>query len=125
MVNKQFINSCSRELSIYQMKQKPQSLRELTAIAEQSLTSHNSYQVVILMLRRLRLCFKTKSEECGGFFVAGGIKCYNSGKLGHRTSECFLHGNIRLEKSICNASVHFTFQNTETPSFENLLQFVL
>ena len=41
MVKEQFVNSCSKELSVHLMERKPQSLREFAAIAEQYLTAHN------------------------------------------------------------------------------------
>ena len=91
MVKKQFINSCSKELSVHLMERKSQSLRELAAIAEQYLTAHN---------KKLSSRDFNAKKSIGTPSPEGKIpnvspttteskKCFSCGKVGHRASECF------------------------------------
>ena len=103
MVKEQFANSCSKELSVHLMKRKPQSLRELAAIAEQYLTAHNKK----LSSRDFNANAKKNAPRSEGKIsdisptTTGSIKCFNCGKVGHRASECFSKVQERNSKRYC------------------------
>ena len=101
VLNEQFINSCSRELSVHLMEKQLQSLKKLTAIAKQYLTAHH---------KKLTSCdFNSKKYACASrsevknvacesemFFAkvkkeasatARGLRWFNCGRLEHRESE--------------------------------------
>ena len=94
MVKEQFMNSCSKELPVHLMErnpQRPQSLRELAAIAEQYLTAHNKK----LSNRDFNSKKNVSAPRPEGKILdvfpstTGDIKCFSSGRLGHKARECF------------------------------------
>ena len=103
MVKEQFVNSCSKKLSVHLMKRKPQSLRELAAIAEQYLTAHNKK----LSSRDFSAKKTVGAPRPEGKIpdisptTTGSIKCFDCGKIGHRASECFSKVQERNPKRYC------------------------
>ena len=104
MIKEQFINSCSKELSVHLMERKLKSLRdrELVIIAEQYLTVHNK--------KLANRDFKAEKSACAprlevkntdASFETGGIKCFNCRNLRHRASECFLRVHDKGRKKYC------------------------
>ena len=103
MVKEQFINSRARELSVHLMECKPQSLRELAAIAENYLTAHNKK----LSNRDFNAKKIIGAPRPEGKIpdvsptTTGSIKCFNCGKVGHRAGECFSKVQERNPKRYC------------------------
>ena len=103
MVKKQFLNSCSKELSVHLMEWKSQSLRELAAIAKNCLTAHDKK----LSSRGFNAAKSVGAPRSEGRTPdvppaeIGGIKCFSRGRLRHKARECFSRVQDKRRKRYC------------------------
>ena len=103
IVKEQFTNSCSKELSVHLMERKPQSLRELAAIAENYLTAHD----MKLSSRNFNAEKSVGAPRPEGKTpdvspaAIEGIKCFSCGRLGHKARECFSCVQDKRRKRYC------------------------
>ena len=103
MVKEQFLNSCSKELSVHLMEWKPQSLREFAAIAENYLTAHD----MKLSSQNFNAEKNVGAPRPEGrtpdvpLAATEGIKCFSCGRLGHKARECFSRVQDKRRKRYC------------------------
>ena len=85
MVQEQFSDSCSKDLSVYLMERMPKDLDELATLAEQYLVAHGkklSYKATAVK--------QEDKREARGVEISQGtsIRCFNCQGLGHRAAFC-------------------------------------
>ena len=72
------------------MERKPESFRELEAIAEQYLTAHKKLSSRDFNAKKSIGDPRPEGKSPDVFpTTTGSIKCFSCGKVGHRASECF------------------------------------
>ena len=88
VIKEQFIKSCSRKLLVHLMEWKPQSLRELAAIAEQYLTAHNNkLSSRDFNSKKSDRAIRSEVKNMDACFAKiGDLKCFNCGKIGHNAN---------------------------------------
>ena len=85
-------------------REKPQSLKELAAIAKQYLTVYNKKQSSCDFTSKKSVCSpKSKVKNSDTFSATTkGIKCFHCGVLGSRASECFSHVQDKGKMNSCD-----------------------
>ena len=85
IVREQFGNACSKELSVYLMERKPQTLDELAKLAEQYLQAHNKKLSARDVVPRRDL---SKPKESGRPSFNNDLKCFACHGYGHKAADC-------------------------------------
>jgi hypothetical protein len=79
IVKEQFANSVNKDLSIFLRERGPEDLKELAKLADQFLIAHNQ-----------QLCVTRKEDATPSKKDKKDVTCYNCGKQGHKSFDCWM-----------------------------------
>ena len=87
IVRKQFTSSCSKDLSIWLKQSNPNTLDELSRLADQYLAARNQKLSSKKVIKRDSARVGVKDNH-SGFPPASTLKCFLCNRVGHRAIDC-------------------------------------
>ena len=87
IVRKQFISSCSKDLSIWLKQSNPKTLDELSWLADQYMAACNQKLLSKEVIKRDNARAGVK-DNYSGFLSASTLKCVLCNRVGHQVIDC-------------------------------------